>query len=237
MSDLLRAATVLFIPIGDRDEHPPRLPARVPPDHHLDLLPAGARRDPAPDRPAGRAADGELGVVGRRDAGRRHRLPAGRALRRRPGLVAADRVLARRGDLRGLGPPPEHDRRPCPRGARATGAETEAAPSGKPIDSMVRDVQTVLEAPVPEPVQAPVAAAVAVDDAPGFVGELKAGWRFLRGDPVLLANTVQAAIAQLTVGRTDRPDAGLRQGDLRRQPAWLGGCLRLHRDRPAAPAT
>jgi MFS transporter, DHA3 family, macrolide efflux protein len=40
-----------------------------------------------------------------------------------------------------------------------------------------------------------------VDDvAPGFLGELKAGWRFLRGEPVLLANTIQAAIAQLTVG-------------------------------------
>ena len=41
---------------------------------------------------------------------------------------------------------------------------------------------------------------VADDLAPGFLGELKAGWRFLRGEPVLLANTVQAAIAQLTVG-------------------------------------
>ena len=41
---------------------------------------------------------------------------------------------------------------------------------------------------------------VVEDDAPGFLGELKAGWRFLRGEPVLLANTVQAAIAQLTVG-------------------------------------
>ena len=39
-----------------------------------------------------------------------------------------------------------------------------------------------------------------IDDAPGFLGELKAGWRFLRGEPVLLANTIQAAIAQLTVG-------------------------------------
>jgi MFS family permease len=40
-----------------------------------------------------------------------------------------------------------------------------------------------------------------VDDAErGFLGELKAGWRFLRGEPVLLANTIQAAIAQLTVG-------------------------------------
>jgi MFS family permease len=40
-----------------------------------------------------------------------------------------------------------------------------------------------------------------VDDIPpGFFGELKAGWRFLRGEPVLLANTIQAAVAQLTVG-------------------------------------
>ncbi len=34
----------------------------------------------------------------------------------------------------------------------------------------------------------------------GFVGELKAGWRFLRGEPTLLANTLQATVAQLTVG-------------------------------------
>lgn len=34
----------------------------------------------------------------------------------------------------------------------------------------------------------------------GFVGELKAGWRFLRGEPSLLANTLQATVAQLTVG-------------------------------------
>ena len=34
----------------------------------------------------------------------------------------------------------------------------------------------------------------------GFVGELKAGWTFLRGEPVLLANTIQATIAQLAVG-------------------------------------
>jgi MFS family permease len=64
---------------------------------------------------------------------------------------------------------------------------------------MVRDVQSVLDAPGPEPVAMPVAA-VAVDDAPGFFGEMKAGWRFLRGEPVLLANTIQAAVAQLTVG-------------------------------------
>ena len=34
----------------------------------------------------------------------------------------------------------------------------------------------------------------------GFVAELKAGWRFLRGDTTLLANTIQAAIAQVAVG-------------------------------------
>jgi DHA3 family macrolide efflux protein-like MFS transporter len=34
----------------------------------------------------------------------------------------------------------------------------------------------------------------------GFLGELKAGWTFLRGEPTLLANTIQAAVAQLSVG-------------------------------------
>ncbi len=59
-------------------------------------------------------------------------------------------------------------------------------------------------APAGEPMAAdsPAAPPVgsAIDDTPGFLGELKAGWRFLRGEPVLLANTIQAAIAQLTVG-------------------------------------
>jgi MFS family permease len=36
--------------------------------------------------------------------------------------------------------------------------------------------------------------------AGGFRQELIAGWQFLRHDPVLLANTLQATIAQLTVG-------------------------------------
>lgn len=36
--------------------------------------------------------------------------------------------------------------------------------------------------------------------ATGFFNELKAGWRFLRHEPVLLANTIQATVAQLTVG-------------------------------------
>ncbi|HLX34678.1 MAG TPA: MFS transporter [Candidatus Limnocylindrales bacterium] len=34
----------------------------------------------------------------------------------------------------------------------------------------------------------------------GFFGELKAGWRFLRGEQVLLANTIQATFAQLMIG-------------------------------------
>jgi MFS family permease len=38
------------------------------------------------------------------------------------------------------------------------------------------------------------------DEATGFVAELKAGWHFLRNDRVLLANTLQATVAQLTVG-------------------------------------
>ena len=34
----------------------------------------------------------------------------------------------------------------------------------------------------------------------GFVGELRAGWHFLRSEATLLANTIQAAIGQFTVG-------------------------------------
>ena len=41
----------------------------------------------------------------------------------------------------------------------------------------------------------------------GFVGELRAGYRFLRSEPTLLANTVQASVAQLTVGVLNSPDA------------------------------
>ena len=33
-----------------------------------------------------------------------------------------------------------------------------------------------------------------------FLEELKAGWRFLRHEPVLLANTIQATVGQFTVG-------------------------------------
>jgi MFS family permease len=34
----------------------------------------------------------------------------------------------------------------------------------------------------------------------GFIGELKAGWTFLRSETTLLANTIQASIGQFTVG-------------------------------------
>ncbi len=34
----------------------------------------------------------------------------------------------------------------------------------------------------------------------GFVAELRAGWRFLRGEPVLFANTIQATVAQFMLG-------------------------------------
>ena len=50
------------------------------------------------------------------------------------------------------------------------------------------------------PTDAGAADSVVDDVEPGFLGELKAGWRFLRGEPVLMANTLQAAVAQLTVG-------------------------------------
>ena len=43
-------------------------------------------------------------------------------------------------------------------------------------------------------------AAAAATPNPGFLGELKAGWRFLRNEPVLLANTLQATFGQFTIG-------------------------------------
>ena len=51
-----------------------------------------------------------------------------------------------------------------------------------------------------EPAEPEVVDPGAAEAEPGFFGELQAGWRFLRREPVLLANTVQATIAQLTVG-------------------------------------
>jgi len=45
-------------------------------------------------------------------------------------------------------------------------------------------------------------AAAAVPGLRGIVDDLVAGWRFLRGEPVLLANTLQAVVAQFSIGVT-----------------------------------
>jgi MFS family permease len=54
---------------------------------------------------------------------------------------------------------------------------------------------------IPRPVQteAPTGA-TATDSRGSFRQELVAGWRFLRNEPLLLANTMQALVAQLTIG-------------------------------------
>lgn len=54
---------------------------------------------------------------------------------------------------------------------------------------------------IPRPVQSRAPAGARSDgDAAGFREELLTGWRFLRNEPVLLANTLLAVVAQLTVG-------------------------------------
>lgn len=55
---------------------------------------------------------------------------------------------------------------------------------------------------IPRPVktEAPTGATATDQPTDGFRGELLAGWRFLRNEPVLLANTLQGAVAQSTVG-------------------------------------
>jgi len=61
----------------------------------------------------------------------------------------------------------------------------------------------LLAAITPDHATAPSADALdEVDDGSrlGFFGELKAGYRFLRGEPTLFANTIQASVAQMTVG-------------------------------------
>ena len=126
VSDILRAAVVLLIPVAVIVN----VAARLPDDlrRHLDLalLPAGAGRDPAAARGGRRARDRQLGAVGRRDDRRRPELPDRRHLRRLPGGGAAARVLARRGDLSRLGGPPRDDRRPAA-AARDTAAEVSAS--------------------------------------------------------------------------------------------------------------
>jgi DHA3 family macrolide efflux protein-like MFS transporter len=54
---------------------------------------------------------------------------------------------------------------------------------------------------IPRPVETEAPpGATAEPAAEGFRGELVAGWRFLRNEPFLLANTLQAVVAQVTIG-------------------------------------
>jgi MFS family permease len=54
---------------------------------------------------------------------------------------------------------------------------------------------------IPRPMPRPATEDATGEPAPtGFRSELVAGWRFLRNEPVLLANTLQAVVAQLTIG-------------------------------------
>lgn len=54
---------------------------------------------------------------------------------------------------------------------------------------------------IARPMPAEGTATAGAEEAPsGFREELLAGWRFLRNEPVLLANTLQAVVAQLTIG-------------------------------------
>jgi MFS family permease len=54
---------------------------------------------------------------------------------------------------------------------------------------------------IPRPVKAEAPTGATVESGTGgFRQELLTGWRFLRNEPVLLANTLQAVVAQLTIG-------------------------------------
>ena len=54
---------------------------------------------------------------------------------------------------------------------------------------------------IPRPVQTEAPTGATATDGRGrFRDELLAGWRFLRNEPLLLANTMQALVAQLTIG-------------------------------------
>ena len=54
---------------------------------------------------------------------------------------------------------------------------------------------------IPRPVETEAPTGATAEPTPGgFRAELMAGWRFLRNEPVLLANTLQGVVAQLTIG-------------------------------------
>ena len=112
VSDILRAAIMLVIPIAAVTNIVLVYPLIFLVDQCLGLLPAGPGRDPAPDRPRAGPPQRQLGAVGRRDARRRHRLPAGRHLRGAPRERRPDRLLVRQRDLPRVGGAARHDRRP-----------------------------------------------------------------------------------------------------------------------------
>ena len=130
VSDLLRAAIILIIPIAAVTNILLVYPLIFADHVDLDLLPAGAGGGPAADRSRGRAADGELGDVGRRDDRRRHRLPAGRGLRRLPRAGAAARVLDRCRDVRRVSRADRHDLRPS--ASRSVGCGSGSARASSP---------------------------------------------------------------------------------------------------------
>ena len=61
-------------------------------------------------------------------------------------------------------------------------------------------IATIVIPRAPETAPAAEAEAEAASDRPRFIGELQAGWRFLRHESVLLANTLQGAVGQFSIG-------------------------------------
>ena len=66
---------------------------------------------------------------------------------------------------------------------------------------------------------------------PGFVAELTAGWQFLRHETVLLANTLQGAVGQFSLGIFIALTPIVRPGHVQRVGLRLAGRVRLPRDR------
>jgi MFS family permease len=70
------------------------------------------------------------------------------------------------------------------------------------IDAATYVASAILIATMAIPPVARAAGSVIGAGVRGMIDDLGAGWRFLRGDTVLLANTVQGAVAQVSVGAT-----------------------------------
>ena len=174
-------------PGGGADQRVAGLPAGLPHHDGLDLLPAGARLDPAAPGAGTRPALRQLGDVGGRDAGRRRELPDRRPVRGVPGAVAADGVLVRRRHLPRLGGAAGLDRGAAVRPARAQRGTVIAAEAG---DWRATGTRT----------WAPTTARPPIDAPASIRTDLKAGWSFLRHEAVLLANTLQGTAGQFAVG-------------------------------------